>query len=343
MLSDRNQQLSKVSHFSINLVSDNATTYSIQIIDCDKEEVVIALPLDPMDNTLAATISKESIVKLGEDAANVLNELSTVMREKIGAKEFILMPQGSALPQFTPAEAHGFKRLRHASRADLSRAINEILSAHTKSTLILNEEYQVKTGNQINPQLALNLVNGHANFTEGKMAEYKEEERNGMRARLNNGNTGFSVVTMWDKENNLRGLIRCLGMGNGFAYLSDETINQDILPLAAFAGKDEAEQSCNRSIYLLAYFVNAFLNTTDHNHFVIIAASGRENIYEAIGFKKFPINANDYALSINLSAPQKLLCEIKEIMVKPDISAANLFSVEMNNVAEEGAAPKFEK
>jgi hypothetical protein len=345
MRSDRNQLLSKVSHFSINLVSINATTYSVQVMDCRNDEVIITLPLDPMDNTLAATICKESVAKFGEDATSVLNELSIVLRENIGTKEILLIPQDSGLPEFTRAEDHNFKRLRHASRAELLKSINEILSAHTQLTLMLDNEYQVKAGNQVNPQLALNLLNGHANFTEGKMAEYKEEERNGMHARLNNGNAESSVVTMCDNQNNLCGLIRSLGMGNGFAYLSDETIRQDILPLAAFKGKDEVEQSSNRSIFLLAYFANAFLNTSGHDHFVIIAANDRVSIYDAIGFKMPPIENNEYVLSINFNKPQALLNSIKDKLVKQDsgLIAVNLFSPETNISAKQSSAPRFDQ
>ena len=87
------------------------------------------------------------------------------------------------------------------------------------------------------------------------------------------------------------GIVRALLMGNGFVYLSDEVVNQDIVPLERFSGDLEEKQAYNRELFLLAYLMNKAckLGLADQTHLFIIAAKGREAIYDQAGYKKFPL------------------------------------------------------
>src|SRR5205085_2854158 len=151
----------------------------------------------------------------------------------------------------------------------------------------------------------------HANFTPGKMTEYKEEEIEGAKARFNNSNV--KTIALLNQQNRLCGIIRSLSMGNKFAYLSDETINQEILPLEKFQGNNVDEQIKNRAKFLLAYLANIACSLAkNQDHFLMIAASGREDIYDSVGFQTFPIQSNDYVVTIKLGKPGLSLTSIKE-------------------------------
>jgi hypothetical protein len=320
-------------NYYLEVVSKNKNTYSVQISD-STPQIIADLPLDPMDNTLAAVLSKDVISKLGEDTEIILNALSSFLQEKIGAKEFILVPPGVVLTDYIPVQNHEFKRLRHANRDKLAENSSNMLEQHRELVDILDNQYKMITGiDKLENGLQhdkpydeiLALLNMHANFTPGKMSEYKEEDIEGAKARFNNSN--MNTIALLNNEHRLCGIIRSLSMGNKFAYLSDETINQEILPLEKFQGDSIDEQEKNRAKFLLAYLVNKTCSfAKDQDHFLIIAASKREDIYDAIGFQTFPIQSDDYVVTMKLGKPGASLISIKEELLKPLVSNAEIMS-----------------
>lgn len=335
------KSLSSVPPYSIDLVTKDAYTFAIQIMDHGTREVVVELPLDPMDNTLAGVIDKTALEKLGVNAEAVLNELSTVLQAQIGAKEFVILPAGANLPGYLPAEqVTQFGRLRHASRQALETSTLSILNKYKDLTVELNMSCGFVAGMSVIEGVLtpsgkaydalLTLLENHANFTPGKMNEYKEEQVQGSKARFNNGSV--LPIALLDSNNSLRGVIRVLSMGNGFAYISDETIDQEIIPLDRFQGETLEAKQKNRSEFLLAYLLRAACVCDGQEHFLLIAASGRVDVYEALGLQVFPILSRDYILSKDYvvtakpGAPGPLLTSIKVELVKPFSNASAMSS-----------------
>lgn len=320
-------------NYHFDVVSKDKNTYAVLISDSNSQ-IIADLPLDPMDNTLAAVLNKDAISKLDKDAGIVLNALSKFLQEQIGAKEFVLVPNGVALPDYIPAQNAEFKRLRHANRVDLEKSLFVMLEQYKELAIELDKQYEMVVGiDELEKKLQHNkpyeeifaLLNKHANFTPGKMTEYKEEEIEGTKARFNNSNV--KTIALLNQQNRLFGIIRSLSMGNKFAYLSDETINQEILPLEKFQGNNIDEQIKNRAKFLLAYLANRACSLAkDQDHFLMIAASGREDIYDSVGLQTFPIQSNDYVVTMKLGKPGLLLTSIKEKLVKPSFSNATVIS-----------------
>jgi hypothetical protein len=335
MLSNRitTTQLTTVGNYVITLEGQDETTFSIQISDTRDNTIIVDLPLDPMDNTLAGTISADAIKKMGNDAQVVLEALSKTLQEKIGAKEFVLLPAGYTLPGFVPVQDHTFKRMRQGNRKDIIQYTDAILHQYADLAAMLDQQYNFVVGvNNIRKQVfkfeqrVFDLFIEHANFTEEKMIEYKSEGIPGAKSRLNNSNV--TVVAMLDKQSNLCGMLRSLAMGGEIAYLSDEIIIQNIISLDKFLGATDKEKAQNRGAFLLAYFANRAVSQIGHQEiFVIIAAAGRESIYEAIGFQALPINSQDYTLTIKLGASCLLLNKIKKQLITPpsNMMAVNQF------------------
>jgi hypothetical protein len=278
-----------------------------------------------MDNTLAATLDKDALSKLGQDAVLVLKALSELLQEQIGAKEFVVLPRGADLPGYLPAQDAAFKRLRHASREELENKTFSILEQYSDLTIELDKNYECVVGMPaIIKELQHDkpyeeifaLLEGHANFTVSKMTEYKEEDVSGIKARFNNSHV--LPLALFDTDHRLCGLIRILSMGNKFAYLSDETINQEIIATEAFPGNTIEEQKKNKSLFLLAYLASKVCTLVkDQDYFLLIAASGREDIYNAIGMQSFPIKSHDYVVTMKLSSPGPFLTSIKDKLFKP--------------------------
>lgn len=345
------QILADAGHYAITHVTHDEATHSIQIIDTRDNAIIADLHLDPMDNTLAGKISADSMTRLGADAEMILNVLSSTLQKKIGAKELILLPTDSTLPDYIPAESHSFKRTRHASRHRLEESTGAILAEHTALTALLDENFDIVIGSENARKLifkfeerVFDLLNNHANFTEEKMTEYKSEDIQGVKARLTNSNV--SAAFLLDKQRRLCGMIRSLAMGDNISYLSDETIVQDIISLNQFSGDTEQEKSHNRSIFLLAYVVNRVLaQIKQHDHFAIIAASGRENTYETVGFQSFPMQIPGYTLVIKLAPPCTLLNEIKSQLVTPpsNVSAIRQFGGIQSTLTEKPATSSGEQ
>ena len=315
--------------YYFDILSKDKSTYSVQISNSNNQ-MIADLPLDPMDNTLAAVLDKNAISKLGEDTGIVLNTLSEILQEKIGAKEFVLVPTSVNLPGYIPAQDAEFKRLRHVDRIALEKSSFAILEQYREVTKELDEKYEIVLGiGELEKELQHNkpyeeifaLLNNHANFTPGKMTEYKEEDIEGAKARFNNNMV--KIIAMLNQQHRLCGIIRSLSMGNKYSYLSDETINQEILTLEKFQGNTADEKAKNRATFLLAYLANRACSLVkDQDHFLMIAASGREDIYDAVGLKNFPIKSSDYVATMKLGKPGSILTSIKENIIKLSFSKA---------------------
>ncbi len=286
--------------FSIKIITEGLSS-SIQVSD-EKETVVLNLPVDPMDNTVPAVISAEALARLGNDKDQVLELLSGFMLNHVGAKQFLIVPTGTTLKGFVPAEeSKAFERLRHCSREQLVKETGVVLAERADLVARLDDEFKFTTGEasiqgeegDTHYRENCMFLEGHAQFLQTKMAEYKEEDVAGMMARCKNKN--ITPIRMEEKTTqHLSGFMRAFRMDNGFAYWSDETMNQNILPIELFSGSDATEQAKNRNIFLLAYLFNrASSNLTDQKELIIIAARDRETHYEALGFEKFPRDAAD--------------------------------------------------
>lgn len=317
------QPLSIIKNFSITLCTQDEATYSIQILDLRDKTIIATLSLDPMDHTIAGTISSDAVKKMGDDAQAVLNELSKTLQTHIGSKEFILIPSSCSLPEFIPAQDHSFKRLRQTHRNMINQQTQVILAQHADLVHKLDEQFEFVVGASNArkkvynlEQRVFDLLNGHANFTEEKMTEYKSEEIQGVKSRLNNINV--TSIFMINKQAKLCGILRSLSMGDKTGYLSDETIIQDIISLDLFPGNSEEEKTNSRRIFLLAYFANRAISLFEHqDQFFIIAANGRELDYETIGCQKLLMNSNEYTLTMKLAPPSQLLNDIKEQLLAP--------------------------
>lgn len=326
--------LSTVEHYSIDLIAQDTNTYSIQILDLSDQAILADLPLDPMDNTLAAVIDRNALAKLGADATPVLEALSKVLQEQIGAKEFVVIPNGANLPGYTLPQNAEFKRLRQASREDIEIATVSILEKHQdliieldqKNEMLLGIAELIKKLQHDKPYDEISaFLESHANFTPGKMTEYKEEDIQGIKARFNNHNV--TTMAMLNQEQRLCAILRGLSMGSGFMYLSDETIDQEMLLLEKFQGDTTEEKAKSRSQFLLAYLANKACSLVkEQDHFLIIAALGREEIYDAIGFKALPIKSNDYVVTMKLSDQRLALTAIKEKLTRPSFSEMTAIS-----------------
>ncbi len=311
--------------FSIKIITEGLSS-SIQIRD-EKQTVVLNLPIDPMDNTIPAVISAEALERLGDAKDQVLKLVSDFMLNQVGAKRFLLVPTGTTLKGFVPAEkSEPFERLRHCSRKQLTEKTEVLLAKYAYLTARLDAEFKFTAseasirGEEGDRHYRENcaFLEGHAQFLKSKMAEYKEEAVAGMMARCKNEDV-TPIRMEVETTRHLFGFVRAFRMDKGFAYFCDETVNQKTLPLEFFAGSNADEQAKNRNTFLLAYLLNrASSKLIDQKDFIIMAAFGRETIYEALGFEKFPRNAADgYTLLVGpRGAPGPALVKAKEDLLQ---------------------------
>lgn len=313
--------------YSINLVSENAHTHSIQVSDSRDGTVLVDLPLDPMDNMLASAVEMNVSKKLGADAETVFAVLSQVLREQIGAKEFVVMPVGVDLSGYVRVEMHEFNRSRQAARVELAAQSGILLDQYRELVSMLDEQYELVVGaEQLSNRLAqpylsiFHLLEKHARFTAEKMIEYKTEDLLGMYSRVNNRHV-LPIGMVNRKSGHLCGFLRSLDMKNGFAYLSDETIDQNIVSLDSFAGETPKEKEKNRDTFLLAYFMNKAADILRaYDQFLIIAADKREANYDAVGFRAFPLNSDKYVARMKFGKRGPLLDAIKARILTPAFS-----------------------
>jgi hypothetical protein len=307
-------------NFSIDVVVKNSYTHTIQISHLPSEEILQAIPFDPTDRTVAGSISKNALRPLGEEAENALKVLSETLLSKLGAKEFIVVPAEDSLPNFTVPEDSGFARFRHCDREQFYVGTENILKEHKELTAELDTNYHFVTdektlmsGRGVQERYQeINAILEQTRFTSGKMTEYKDEELQGKMSRFKS--EYIRPIVMLDQKGNIAGMVRVLLMGNNFAYLSDEVVNQEIVPLERFSGTSLEEQNYNRELFLLAYLMNKAckLGLADQNHLFIIAASGREKIYEQAGYEKFPLNMVAWKAVMKFGPPGPILTKAQE-------------------------------
>lgn len=350
--------LSTIGHYSIDVVAKNEYTYSVQVTDLINNSTLIDLPLDPMDHTLAGVIEQRAIDALNADNATtpVLQALSKALREQIGAKEIILLPKGNTLPEYVPAQDfQKCKRLRHVNRTALETQSNAILedypalvkeldSLNNIAVGIKNIVEQLSKASNINPYEKIQqFLQKNGDFTDGKMAEYTREDVKGKKARCHNSNVEV-ISALKDKnplndkdvlkdENELTAFVRKLTMSSKFAYLSDETVDQNIIPLDKFSGKTVIEKAYKRGVFLLAYLASKACEVlkaqnATQDEFLMIAADGREGIYGALGLKEFDQknNDNDYVVTMNFNKPGDVLNLIKRRILEVGFSNAQAVS-----------------
>lgn len=309
-------------NFSIDLVTEDACTSSVQISRWPNEKVLARFPIDPTDNTIVGSIDKDRLVELGDEADYALQALSRALLENLGAKEFIMVSENISLPAFTEPQDSGFARMRQSGRAALMDKTAAILNRYPNLIAEMDERFHLITDvkslladTNISERYGAihDILDNSARFSEGKHDEYKLEDLQGKMARVNN--KYVSPFFLMDKANNIAGMVRSLSMKNHFAYLSDEVVNQENLSYEQFPGVNTEEQKKNREVFLLAYLMNRACQALNNKtHLFIIAAGGREALYDQIGWQAFPPKPEElqgWKMMMKLSGPQLLLTEIK--------------------------------
>lgn len=334
--------LAKGQNYSIDYrIDQDQVMHSIQIAQLSPVKILATVAVDPMDHMVAGSIGPEALKELGDEANEALDALSKVLLENFGAKELIIFPESKEakmnLPGFIPIQNAEFKRFRHASKADLIAATQKILSVYPALKSILDNRYDfvrdAKTFLQDRPgkQLfAIQQLLSTAGFTQSKMKEYEFEDFQGKYARITSQHV--IPIFMVDRNNNNHpiGMVRILKMGNTMGYLSDEVVNQNILPLDKFQGQDAKEQTSNRAMFLLSYLINqaSKIAPEDLQHICFIAAAGREAMYDAAGAQLFPITG--LRAVMNFGAPKPALQQAKENIKSLQIPGAAFFSARAN-------------
>lgn len=299
--------LATSAHFSIYSVVENGYTHFIQIRRSENAEIIQTVPLDPTDNTLAGSLDFNLPAAEKEE---VLQLLSTALPQPIGGKEFIVVREDITLPGFlAPEECEAFSRLRYCDTATLQEHTDRLIQQYEQTCnedpfrcrLPAKDDCQfLKTEAELLNQNTLknlySTIHSHlenTGFTDAKLQEYQEEELQGKRTRFKNRFIQPFVIR--DHNKGIRGMIRILNMGNDFAYLSDEfvTFQHDKNQLAFLMN-----QLCK----------NGLIN---QKHLFIIAAKGREEIYESLGFRTVPQHIGNWKLVVKPGYPGPHLTDRK--------------------------------
>lgn len=330
--------LAKGPNYSIDVTVDADYTHSVRITLQPSGEVLQTIPIDPTDRTIAGSISKSTLNKLGSEAPNALKALSDALITHLGAKEFIMVPDDATLPQFAAPES--FARFRHVTHADVRDMTDRNLQEHKALKAELDTHYYFVTDEKRlladqNPLTRFNeihhVLESQARFTPGKMTEYKEEDLQGKISRFKSAHV--KPIVMLNKQKQIVGMIRVLLMGNQFVYLADEVMNQELLPLDRFSGAPD-EQKKKREAFLFSYLMNKAAEVLiGQEHLFIIAASGRESIYDAAGFKAFPLALAGWKMVISLNPPKPILVRLQErikTLKIPDKNPVNAAHREMS-------------
>jgi hypothetical protein len=289
--------------FTIKLVSrDNS--YCLKMVG-KKNEVLLIIPLDPTDSTLAAAIDYSCLFSsLGDEGAQAALKVLAEVMQNIGGKQLILLFGQQDLPGYHAVEdkqhARYFPRLRHGDRKELLEQTAAILEQHPLVVRALDEQYDFVSGTRSifagQDEMACcqefsRLLEG-ANFTEAKQRSYADEGYRCQMSRLKSEHV-LPVAMLKVKQRNdrgaivergaMKGVVRALHMGARFAYLSDEVVQLD----EAMLTEIPEEQ---RAAFSLAYLMRGAIRLLPyHSRFVIIAAKGREGIYDSVGFQAFPV------------------------------------------------------
>jgi hypothetical protein len=298
-------------------------------------ETIISLPVDSVDNTVTGVISAEALNKLGSQRDECLSQLAEYAKTKFGAKQFINVPVGVLLPGYKRPQEHStFKRLREVKAAAILERTANVLNEYkdlvakldSKLKVIVGEEKIESDSKEEYPEEG-ELLEKYADFSASK----KLEHRSGHAARFRN--SAVQTVRLIDSETkpSLKGILRVLNKGNGKAYLSDETIEWDLIPLEKFKGNTKAEQAMNRRRFLLAYLINkgVIAIASQFDDLQIIAAPGTNEdeeaskktgiapfgtrVYEEIGFEP----ANGLTVMMSLTSPGPALTDVKAKLLAP--------------------------
>jgi len=293
------------------------------------------LACDVTDNTVATLISNSADlpgIARGIDKITGAKRFLAVLTQP--GKE-IVAPEGYVL-----AQAHkSFTRMRHGNREVILETTAKILAEHKELVSELDnhlklsiDEHDLVAGQSVGEvyKKIHELLVGHAGFTASKIEEYSQEDIFGKMARFKSH--GISFAALIKKENNdFIGIVRALDMGGSFCYLSDETINQSVLCLNHFSNNEE-----QRRRFLFAYLMNRTCCTLppSKHDFIIIAAAGREALYNMMGFDV--LNLKNAAVFIQLGAPTQTF---KDIKAKQIDFVKTAFETEMKITAEISPTP----
>ena len=306
--------------YSIDLIVENNYTHFIRVSQLSSKKVLAIIPFDPTDRTIAGSINKDALSVLGDDTENALKTLSETLLTQLGAKQFILIPKDCTLPNYSTPEKSGFDRLYQSDTQQLREQTSAILNEHKNLTAELDKNFTFVTdeksltkGRSVQERYQeISDILEKTRFTTDKMSEYKNEELQGKLSRFKNDH--IRPIVMLDKKGNIAGLVRATLMGNNVTYLSDEVVNQAILPLDKFEGDSEKAQAKKRDIFLLAYLMNnaCKFGLSDQHHLLIIAAKDREDIYAHTGYKKFPLDLDGYNVMMKLGSPGSALIKAQD-------------------------------
>jgi len=314
------------THFSVKFTVQDIYTFHAQIIDTNTKETIQTFPIDSTDRTFSGVINKETLEKLGNYAEPFLTFFSKILLDQIGGKQFFVVQKGSSLQNYTKPEDSGFSRFKYCNAKEILKNTKSLLAEYPhlvseldKSYRFVKNEPSLYAGSQQSARyIELTRILETARFTPGKMEEYKKEDIQGKMSRFMSEHV--TPILMLKKETNeISGVVRALEMGNDgvkhhFAYLSDEVLNQEIIPLDQFNGQDDQEKSRNREKFLLAYFMekSVELKLWQYENLFLIAPAGRESMYEELGFRNNELV--NYDILIKLTAPQTTLKEIQGII-----------------------------
>lgn len=341
---------------TVDVVTEKNYTHYIHIHALNGTSV--KLPIDPTDKTLMSSFNSELFDSLKDknNKQKFFQTLSKKLTEEIGGKQLIVLSsQEDNLPDYIPPYLSGFDRLRFADPKLLKMAKNS--DEEDKACQFLEENFYfinsekallAKTNEKERYQ-EIDSILEHANFTQSKQNEYKEEELQGKASRFKSD--FITPIVLLNKRNKIVGMIRALNMGDGFYYLSDEVMNQNIIPLDFFKG-DKAK----RERFLLKYLIKHTLKTLEDQgevkYIIIIAAEGRTETYDYAGLKTFenPLLVFDGKLVMKFSSPgpelNNLIEKIKSLPFEPtnlQSSASNhgmFFPSRDNEKNEEAHSPR---
>lgn len=303
------------------MFSVNTNSREPKVMAGDQE--IRQITFDPMDHFGAAVITTR-LAPSPSDREKYYTQLATISgEESIGGKWLVLIPKEDKLPVETKGSAfqplaQADTRFRQCDRETLLKQTQQILEKYPAETKLLDAKLTPKQG-YITHKTINRFIVENANFIPSKMLEEKQEDERGNATRFEHTKVQplFLAEDPMGPKPRLVGVIRALSVGYGVAYLSDETVLQNIIPFDSFTGKDENEKRYARWQFLLAYLFHQTAKTNETTHFVIIAAKGRELMYEALGFKKFEATfAGEFSAYVRFSNPGPLLKKTKETLIQ---------------------------
>lgn len=306
------ENLARESSVSIDLLVQEDFTHFVQLTQLPSNRVLQVFPVDPMDHTVTGVISSDTWRAFGEEPEVLLSVLSQALLTQLGAKEFLVLPGEKSLPGFTLPEESGFSHLRYSERYNLIKQSAAVLEGYKDLTKAFDQHYHftfsepdLMTGHD--PIERYQAIHAILEQAPNKMAEYPGQE---LQVQMSRFKSNFvRPIVMQDRLGRVTGMVRALLMGPKFAYLSNEVINQDLVPFDQFPGSSVEDQKAKRELFLLSYLMNRACaqGLWDQDHLFIIAASGREKIYEQAGYQNYPFCVEGHVVAVNLGSPGPFL------------------------------------